>query len=322
MISVAICTFNGEKYIRQQIDSILCQTMQVDEIVICDDRSSDNTIAIVREIAANNPSIDFHIETNASTLGVRMNFEKALNLCSGDIKFLSDQDDIWLPEKVETIYNFFLSHSDISVVFSNATFVDGNNNPISKYSLFESIGLDEYGLNLYDSGFQLNIFITAARVWGATMAIRKNVICNFDYPTVHYHDYILAIEALLNNSLGYIKTPLMNYRLHESQQGGVGNAYFDPPRINIYDLGHIDMSGYPCPQILQEELNIRDLRYSFFKSGIRGIPKIIFNIGKYKKHYQSHWEKFVKADINRIISHHKANKKKMNTPSWRNTPTV
>lgn len=302
IFSVAICTYNGEKFITQQLESIINQTLPVNEIVVCDDRSTDNTVQIVRAFASKHSNIDVRLIVNDRNIGVRMNFEKALNMCNGDIKFLSDQDDIWLPNKVETFYDFFIKNPDKSVVFSNASLIDTDNKPCSRFTLFESLGLNEEGLKLCDKGYFLNIFITGGRAWGATMAIRKGVVCNFNYPTQMYHDYILAIEAIQNNSLGYIAKPLMKYRIHSNQKVGVGNAYLDPPSINIYDLGHGNFEGYPCPAAIQNEIDMRDMRYNFFTLGLRGIAKIILNYRKYKKNYKSDWKDFIKVDIDRIVS--------------------
>lgn len=306
MISVALCTYNGESFIKEQLESIANQTLPVDEIVVCDDRSTDNTVQSIRTFASKHSNIDVRLIINDRNIGVRMNFEKALNLCKGDIKFLSDQDDIWLPNKVETFNDYFIKHPDKSVVFSNASLIDTDNKPCSRFTLFESLGLNEEGLKLCDKGYFLNIFITGGRAWGATMAIRKGVVCNFNYPTQMYHDYILAIEAIQNNSLGYIAKPLMKYRIHSNQKVGVGNAYLDPPSINIYDLGHGNFEGYPCPPAIQNEIDMRDMRYGFFTLGLRGIAKIILNCHKYKKNYKSDWKDFIKVDINRIILKYKS----------------
>ena len=311
MISVALCTYNGEKYITQQLESIANQTTHVDEIVVCDDCSTDNTIQLVYDFSKRHPEIKTIIIENETNIGVRLNFEKALNTCNGDIKFLSDQDDVWFPNKVETIVTYFENNKDITVVFSNATLIDSENNQLTKYTFFECNGLDNYGLNLFDKGYQLNIFITGSRACGATMAIRKDVVCNFNYPTQLYHDYILALEAILNNSLGYITTPLMQYRIHDKQKVGLGDSYLAPPKINIYDIGHDDFKGYDCSLELQNELDMRDMRYSFFIMGLRGIPKILINYRKYKRNYKTEWKDFMRADIDRIIVKYRSNHKKI-----------
>jgi glycosyltransferase involved in cell wall biosynthesis len=105
-ISVALCTYNGEKYLREQIDSILKQDCKVDEIVVCDDGSIDDTIMILKEYKKEYPLL-FRVYQNAENLGYIKNFEKALLLCTQEVVFLSDQDDIWYQEKVSDVLQYF-----------------------------------------------------------------------------------------------------------------------------------------------------------------------------------------------------------------------
>ena len=113
--SVALCTYNGEKYLAEQLDSILTQTVPIDEIVVCDDGSTDNTISILEEYESTFPYL-FKIYKNKENLGYTKNFEQAINLCDRDIIFLCDQDDIWLKEKVKTVLLFFIAHPKINVI--------------------------------------------------------------------------------------------------------------------------------------------------------------------------------------------------------------
>ena len=101
MVSIAMCTYNGEKWLRAQLDSILSQTYTNLELVIIDDGSRDRTIDIIKEYAAGDPRIKYHV--NAETLGYNRNFEKALRLCSSDLIAISDQDDIWQPHKIMSL---------------------------------------------------------------------------------------------------------------------------------------------------------------------------------------------------------------------------
>lgn len=98
-LSVALCTYNGESFLQQQLDSILQQELSVDEIVICDDGSTDRTISIIESYKQRYHYPTFILEQNKKNKGVRKNFEYAISLCSGDIIFLSDQDDVWQCEK-------------------------------------------------------------------------------------------------------------------------------------------------------------------------------------------------------------------------------
>ena len=95
MISVAMTTYNGEKYIRKQIESILNQSMKVDEIIVCDDGSTDKTVEILKEYPVT-------VYQNENNLGYRLNFKKAMSLCTHEYTFLCDQDDIWEKKKIKT----------------------------------------------------------------------------------------------------------------------------------------------------------------------------------------------------------------------------
>lgn len=94
MVSIALCTYNGEKYIEEQLESLIHQTCQPDEIIICDDQSKDNTVNIAKSLLGSWPGA-WKVIINKKNLGYKKNFQKAISLCRGDIIFLSDQDDVW-----------------------------------------------------------------------------------------------------------------------------------------------------------------------------------------------------------------------------------
>jgi len=102
MISIALCTYNGEKFLQEQLDSIEQQTMLPHELVVCDDRSSDSTMEILKAFKEK-VSFPVHIHQNETNLGALKNFEKAINLCQGKWISLCDQDDRWLPSKLEIL---------------------------------------------------------------------------------------------------------------------------------------------------------------------------------------------------------------------------
>ena len=130
-ISVCLATYNGEKYIKEQLDSILPQLSANDEIIISDDNSTDDTINIIRSL--NDERIKIYVN---KTKGIVKNFENALNNASGDIIFLSDQDDVWKNDKVKKILSAFSSDNSLTLVFSNAEIIDENG--ISKnYNFFK-----------------------------------------------------------------------------------------------------------------------------------------------------------------------------------------
>lgn len=224
-ISVALCTYNGEKFLHKQIDSILNQTLKVDEIIVCDDCSSDNTLAILKAYKKDNPDI-FQIHQNEVNLKSNKNFEKAIGLCSGDYIFLSDQDDIWRNDKVEKTLAIFNQNPEAEGVFSNGELINDEGEVIHKdYSLWDSFSFYESKIDkpidLFDFLITHGNFIT-----GAALCIRKEVK-NYCFPFMtmvdFLHDEWLASILSKRRTLYYTTEKLISYRLHDSQQLGVGD---------------------------------------------------------------------------------------------------
>lgn len=221
-ISVALCTFNGEKYISEQLDSILNQSVKVDEIIVCDDMSTDETYQILEKYKNDNPSI-FKIFQNETNLKSVKNFEKAINLCSGNVIFLSDQDDIWTIEKVEKCVAIFNSKKDIEAIFTNAYLINQLNKKFN-FSLFDSIYFNPKIVN------KISLFEYLVKkknvVTGATFCFKKNSTNEiFTFPELKnfHHDYYLALHFASQNKLYCLNENLTNYRLHDNQQVGTKN---------------------------------------------------------------------------------------------------
>ena len=104
--SIALCTYNGERFLSQQLESLAAQTILPDELVICDDASSDSSLRILEDFAQKAPFI-VRIFKNPKNLGYIKNFEKAIGLCSMDVIFLSDHDDYWESEKLNQVLKVF-----------------------------------------------------------------------------------------------------------------------------------------------------------------------------------------------------------------------
>lgn len=209
-ISVAMCTYDGEKYVEEQIISILSQTIVPDEIVIFDDGSTDNTGRIIK--AVDNPIIKFH--QNKVNVGVTKNFEQAIKGCSGDIIFFSDQDDVWLPNKIETIIGAFDHHLEAYMIFTDAYLTNEKLEPF-RFSLWESINFDYHK---FDRSMLMSHFVAA----GTTMAIKKEALkFIFPFPDNMFHDaWITLILTFLGHTI-FINEKLVYYRQSENQQVGV-----------------------------------------------------------------------------------------------------
>jgi glycosyltransferase involved in cell wall biosynthesis len=224
-ISVALCTFNGDKYLREQINSILDQTLKVDEIVICDDCSTDSTLKILDDYKRSNPGI-FQINENKINLKSNKNFEKAIALCNGDYIFLSDQDDIWRNDKVEKTLAVFNQNPKAEGVFSDAALINDEGNPVfENISLWDSFLFYESKMNkpinLFDFLISNGNFLT-----GATLCIKKEVkdFC-FPFKTSanFLHDEWFALILSKRETLHYTTDRLIFYRMHNSQQLGIAN---------------------------------------------------------------------------------------------------
>ncbi|MFZ2267599.1 MAG: glycosyltransferase family 2 protein [Azonexus sp.] len=141
-----MATYNGASYLREQLDSFTHQTRRPDELVVCDDGSSDETVAIVENFSREAP-FEVRISRNDSNLGYARNFERAIGLCSGDIVFLSDQDDVWFPEKLQRVESWFAEHPQTLLFMNDAEFVlaDGERTGLTKLEQIRSLGLgDDY----------------------------------------------------------------------------------------------------------------------------------------------------------------------------------
>src|ERR1043166_3411462 len=101
-LSIALCTYNGAAFLREQLESIAAQTRTPDELVISDDQSTDGTLRLIEEFAET-AGFPVRVSVNESNLGTAKNFEKAISLCRGDVIMLSDQDDVWHSDRLESV---------------------------------------------------------------------------------------------------------------------------------------------------------------------------------------------------------------------------
>lgn len=231
-ISIALCTYNGGKFLAEQLDSIAQQSLLPYELVVCDDRSSDGTLEIL-ETFKEKAKFPVLIHRNENNLGSTKNFEKAIHHCSGEIIFLSDQDDIWKPQKIERLSQALRDNPDAGYVFSDAELVDENLTPLD-LKLWETIGFFTDIRENFSGPNQFKILFQKKIVTGATMAIRKD-ICEraVPFPTKFnwIHDGWLALVSTATGARGIpIPETLIQYRQHDSQQ--IGTAQQPAERIN------------------------------------------------------------------------------------------
>ncbi|WP_128330144.1 glycosyltransferase [Apibacter sp. HY039] len=271
-VSVAICTYNGENYLREQLDSILSQTVQPDEVVICDDGSTDQTLSIIEEFQSRYPSI-INIFQNLTNLKVIKNFEKAINLCNGDIIFLSDQDDIWFPYKIETVLNHFQKKPQCKAFFHDLKLMKEDSElqqTIWDVLLFKNV-FNNISLN---SKFVEYLLKYNNVVTGAALAFKKEVkndILPLDSGLIH--DYQIAIKLAIKNSISAIPETLGYYRLHKGQQIGIDNNKVD---INKKESILEFFTGITDWYIELQFLSIALNRAENYESFIPGLSKYVY----------------------------------------------
>ncbi len=226
-VSVALCTRNGARFVEHQLRSILQQTTPPRQIVISDDASTDDTVALAQAVLAQyaeapgQPALEAVILRNPEPLGVSRNFETAILATSGDLIALCDQDDVWRPDRLARAVQEFDSRPDLDLVFSNARLVDGSGASLGR-TLFEVLEISEADRQRIHETDALSLFIKRNLATGATMMFRRRLLAvAVPFPSRWVHDEWLAIIAAATGRLDIVDEPLVDYRQHGSNVIGV-----------------------------------------------------------------------------------------------------
>ena len=280
-ISIALTTFNGEDYIEEQLDSLLCQTITPYEIIICDDNSTDETVSIIKRIAKSNPQIKLY--NNAQTLGINLNFQKAISLCIGEYIALSDQDDIWEPEKLLTqlksILKFeekdktaLLSIHDMRIISSDGTILTDS---------FYGIRLESVNPNF--------TLLFANNYWGCTMMFNK-ALKDLILPlprAIYSHDHWITLNAFCLGRIIIIEDQLIHYRRHEKNF----SKYPVGPKLSLYNRIPQYFSGMLRKDYYQREINQLKAFYDShknnpnlkFKSKVKSIARLYDSLNIWRR---------------------------------------
>lgn len=226
-ISVAMTTYNGSKYIIKQLDSLKNQSRKIDELVICDDCSTDNTVELVNDYIKSNNLEGWNIYSNENNLGFINNFKQAIKKTTGDIIFLCDQDDEWCVNKISTMTDIIEKNNQVKLLSCSLTFIDENCKPYtpsnipSWYQKMISTSPEEITpidfINICNANFAP----------GCTMCFTREICdkyCNMDYEYELPHDWLIALIASVDNGYYHLNTSLINYRIHSSNAIGVSKA--------------------------------------------------------------------------------------------------
>lgn len=240
-VSVAMCTFNGGRWLGEQLDSLAAQTRTPDELILCDDGSTDDTLAIADGFKSRAP-FQVRIVKNPQNLGLTRNFEQAISLCTGDVIFPCDQDDIWRADKIARFLNEFESDGHVGLVFADARVVDTNLSPLG-HTHWQSVDFSPPLQQRVRDGDAFGVLARHSFVAGATLAFTAQLRSAILPIPAHweYDGWIAAVAASLS-STRIIPEPLNDYRQHPRQ--ALGGAKKGPWRRYIEARRAVDERYY------------------------------------------------------------------------------
>lgn len=308
-LSVALASYNGERYIGAQLESIARQTRLPDELVICDDASTDSTEDIVREFARRAPFAVRFLQHER--MGSTRNFELAIAECRGDIIFLCDQDDVWYPNKVKTIEAVFIDRPETGAVFTDADVVDENLQPLGS-RLWKYFKFRPKEQAQVEAGDALSVLLRHPVATGATMAFRSR-FRDFLLPMPPtWHDAWIALLVGATSRLVALPKPLIAYRQHGNNQIGVPRAgknrykalsdiygprivLYEAARARLVEFGDRFPAGVQKIGLFTEVMNLLQARATLPITRWRRVPVALRGLIAYRYHrYAYGWGSFLK----------------------------
>lgn len=227
-VSIAMTTYNGERYIEQQLYSILKQTRAADEVVIFDDRSSDKTQNIVKEFIEKNNLNNWSFNINEKNIGFVNNFYNAIEKTSGDIIFLCDQDDVWHTDKMEKMLHCFIKNQDIKILNTGFRKIDQNGDIIPSKPILNRSNNNLIKQRIEEGclmKFGLDYIIWKNISPGCTTAFSKDCKDFFmrNLTNLCPHDWELNIFGAVMDGLYFYNKPLIDYRIHSCNTIGLAD---------------------------------------------------------------------------------------------------
>ncbi len=213
-VSVCMATYNGQRFVREQLDSIVGQLHNDDEIVLLDDRSTDGTLALLRQFqeeqAAKADGPRIILIAHAENRGVVRTFEETLRAATGDVLFLADDDDRWAPDKVEQVLKAFAADPNLQVVSTGLEWIDAESRPLPASERMRH--------RRFSAGFLANL--RHNQFQGSTMALRSSTLQHvlpFPKDKLFLHDAWIGLRTILHGGkILHLETSLLFYRRHGS----------------------------------------------------------------------------------------------------------
>jgi hypothetical protein len=218
-LSVALCTYNGAAFLPAQLDSLVGQTRRPDELVVCDDRSQDETVPVLERFAAGAPFL-VRLHVNNETLRSTKNFEQAIGRCTGDVIFLCDQDDVWQPDKLARFEAVFAAGPGVGLVASDLAVLDSSGRDLGR-RVWDDIPFPPPLRAAVEAGAGPRLWVRFNTITGAAAAFRAGLRdLLLPIPSTWVHDGWVALLAAAVGDVRLIPEPLTRYRTHAGQQIG------------------------------------------------------------------------------------------------------
>lgn len=316
-ISVALCTYNGERYLKEQLESIANQTRLPLEIVICDDCSTDSTMDIIKVFAQSAPFSVKYIENEknlgSEKKGITRNFEKVVQLCSGSFIALCDQDDAWLPEKLSRLAAVLEDGPQYGGVFSDAKLMDQHSRPTGVH-MRETAGFDLRDERRLQQGEALPVLLAMTKVYGCTLMFRASLLDRLlPVPPSWWFDAWFACMIAVHSKLAFVPEPLFYYRIHPSQQVGAtvpslwqriqqwrepAKQYSDQAQPQLRELyERLKTQNFPDAQTqleyLRGRLALMQLRSTLPANRMVRLAKILPAVRDYHRYFNG-WKSIIK----------------------------
>jgi glycosyltransferase involved in cell wall biosynthesis len=273
LISIVMATYNGEKYLREQVDSLLAQSYASLEFIFVDDASSDSTFAILQAYAAKDSRI--HLIENSVNQGLIATFEIGIRAAKGEMIALSDQDDVWVPGKISLLAEAIDS---FSLIYANSALSNAAGEVTGKYS-------DRNHLCDYPSALN---YVFGTKAMGHAMLFKREII-DLALPFTDFvgHDYILGFAAASLKGVRYYPQTLVNYRQHSTNTIGADLSkgkknYNTRKERNARIVKRMELIASRCPAGSEREILIR-LAQNFNSKSLKARASRFLTVAKHHR---------------------------------------
>lgn len=229
-VSIAMATYNGETYIKEQLDSLKNQIYPIDEVIIRDDQSKDSTVSIVKAYIETNGLTHWNIEVNRENKGFIGNFFGVVENTTGDIIFMCDQDDVWKPNKVQEMVNYLQAHPHVEALNTAVLLIDEKGAPIPikkrrgycNANILHKVVKENEAEDI-DFSFLVKGNVSPGCTMCITKSLKEKILPFKELCVAHKfpHDWFFNLVASLDHQVVFYNKPLTGYRMHENNTIGL-----------------------------------------------------------------------------------------------------